>query len=127
MHHAHRYHLSCRAAKVRKSLPELSREDKARLLKPHPGDLDAVVLRADHEFLACGGTQVGTMYQGVLDKKPDHIRSNLGMGEWYVCHRKYREAVPLLRKVVDLAEEDSPERTQAQDVLKFLEYKQKQD
>ena len=113
-------------ANVRKSLPELSNEDKARILNPPPGDLDAIVLRADHEFLSCGGTHVGRMYQAVLEKKPDHIRANLGLGEWYVCHRKYTEALPYLYKVLALADRKSLEHTQARGVLKYAAYKLKE-
>ena len=110
-------------ANVRKSMPELSRQDKERALRPSPNDLEAIVLLADHELLACGGTQVGEMYQAVLDKKPYHIRANLGMGEWYVRNRKYKESLSHFRKVLDRADKDSPEYAQAEGVLKYAQYK----
>lgn len=110
-------------ANVRRGLNDLSPKDKERVLNPQDGDIDAIVLRADHEFLACGGDQVGSGYKYVLQNKPDHIRANLGMGEWYVCHRKYTEAVPYLRKVLSLADGKSQEYVQAKGVLRYVENK----
>ena len=103
------------------------KEDKARVLSPQEGDLDAIVLRADHEFLACGGEQAGRGYRHVLQKTPDHIRANLGMGEWYALHRKYREAVPHLETVMTIADRDSAECRQAERVLEFVRHKLKRD
>jgi hypothetical protein len=42
-------------ANVRKILRQLDPKDQARVLKPKRGDLDAILLFADHEFLQCGG------------------------------------------------------------------------
>lgn len=113
-------------ARVRKSLPELCREDQARIQNPSTNDLDGVCLRADHEFLACGGEQVGNLYSQVLVLNPNHIRANLGMGEWHVAHAKYDEALPYLKKVLELAGKDSAEYAQAQQVVEFAEFKKRQ-
>lgn len=109
-------------ADVRKSLHELSRADQVRTERPLPDDLDALVLRADHEFLACGGEKVGTMYQAVLSKNTNHIRANLGMGEWLMLHARYEDSIPYLQKVIGLANKKSPEYNHAVAVLRYVQY-----
>ena len=96
------------------------------MLKPAKDDWDALVLYADHEFLNCGGKQVGALYRYVLEKQPAHIRANLGMGEWYTAHKKYADAVSYLERVRKLADSKSAEYRHAGKVLEFARYKLKE-
>ena len=100
--------------------------DQARLLDPKTNDVDAICLRADHEFLACGGEQVGKLYGRVLGQDPNHIRANLGMGEWHVTRAEYGKAQPHLEKVLQLAGKDTAEYSQAKQVLEFAKFKERE-
>jgi len=109
-------------ANVRTTVYELPPEVLARAERSDPNDLDATALAGDHHFLMCGGEQVGACYQMVLAQDPDHIRANLGMGEWHVTNRRLEQSLPHLRKVLDLADKNSPEYAQARGVLKYVRY-----
>jgi hypothetical protein len=111
--------------RVRKTLSELS-PDEARRVRDRD-DNDAICLRGDHEFLICGGEQVGRLYESALGRNPNHIRANLGMGEWLVLHGYYRDAVPYLTRVTQHAARDSPEYNQAKQALEYAEFQDRQE
>jgi len=112
-------------ARIRKVNHQWTPDEKAkveRFEKDGRTDPDALVLLGDHHFLQCGGDQVGALYEAALKLDPDHVRANLGMGEWHALHRRYDEAIPYLNRVLQLAEKDSPEAKQAAGVLKVVRY-----
>ena len=83
-------------------------------------DPDAMVLMADHLFLACGGNEVGALYEAAIKISPDHVRANLGLGEWHAVHGRYGKALPYLDSAVRIAKKDSPEWRHATAVLNYV-------
>jgi len=86
--------------------------------------LDVLVLRSDVSFPADEERIIG-IYTYVLERDPNHVRANLGRGEWFLAYREYEKAIPFLRKVLALSHKKSPEYVQAKAALRYAEYKLK--